>query len=84
MPNHPRALLAWPWDNPGPTKIGNARGAYSEEKRMHNKTAYRTALILAALSLTFLLDACVCRPARVGMAYYTTPASVAELEASLP
>ena len=51
---------------------------------MDNRTTYRTALALAAISLTLLLDACVCRPARIDMARYTPPASVAELEATLP
>jgi hypothetical protein len=51
---------------------------------MDNRPAYRTALVLAAISLTLLLDACVCRPVRVDMAHYTPPASVAELKASLP
>jgi hypothetical protein len=51
---------------------------------MDNKTAYRTALALAAISLTLLLDACVCRPARIDMVGYTPPASVAELKATLP
>jgi hypothetical protein len=44
----------------------------------------RTALVLAAVSLTLLLDACVCRPIRVGMSDYKTPANIEELRASLP
>lgn len=51
---------------------------------MDNKTAHRTALALAAISLTLLLDACVCRPARIDMVGYTPPANVAELKATLP
>jgi hypothetical protein len=51
---------------------------------MTNRSAYRSALALGAISLTLLLDACVCRPVRVGMTEYSTPATIAELKASLP
>jgi len=51
---------------------------------MDHRTRYRTALALAAIALTLLLDACVCRPVRVGMTDYRAPSTVAELKASLP
>jgi hypothetical protein len=41
-------------------------------------------MVLGAISLTLLLDACVCRPVRVGMDDYTTPTTVAEMKATLP
>ncbi|MDB5406147.1 MAG: hypothetical protein JWL84_1059 [Rhodospirillales bacterium] len=51
---------------------------------MNNRLAYRNVMVLSAISLMLLLDACVCRPVRVGQAEYSTPATIAELKASLP
>jgi hypothetical protein len=51
---------------------------------MNNRSAYRSVMVLGAISLMLLLDACVCRPVRVGQAEYSTPATTAELKASLP
>jgi hypothetical protein len=49
-----------------------------------DKTAVkRAALAAAAVSLMLVLDACACRPLRVGMAEQTPPATVAQMEASL-
>jgi hypothetical protein len=41
-------------------------------------------MVLAAISLTLLLDACVCRPVHVSGGTYTTPSTIEELRASLP
>jgi hypothetical protein len=51
---------------------------------MKNRPVYRSAMVLGAISLTLLLDACVCRPVRVGMDDYKTPTTVAEMKATLP
>jgi hypothetical protein len=51
---------------------------------MNNRLAYRSVMVFGAISLMLLLDACVCRPLRVGQAEYSTPETVAELKASLP
>ena len=51
---------------------------------MKNRSAYKSALILGAISVTLLLAACVCRPVRVGSETYTTPTTVAEMKATLP
>jgi hypothetical protein len=51
---------------------------------MSNRKACRSALALAAVSLVLLLEACVCRPVRIGMTDYSTPSTLAELKASLP
>jgi hypothetical protein len=51
--------------------------------KMDDRTRYRTALVVAAISLTLLLDACVCRPARVGLLDDHAPATLAEFRASL-
>ena len=51
---------------------------------MDSKTTYRRAAAFGAIAVALLLDACVCRPARIDMVRYTPPASVAELRATLP
>jgi hypothetical protein len=53
------------------------------DDEMNGKSAYKNAIVLAAISLTLLLDACVCRPVRVGMSDAGTPSTIAELKASL-
>jgi hypothetical protein len=50
---------------------------------MDHRTRYRTALVVAAISLTLLLDACVCRPVRVGLLDDHAPSTLAEFRASL-
>jgi hypothetical protein len=50
---------------------------------MDKKAVKRAASAAAAVSLMLALDACACRPLRVGTAEYTPPSTVAEVEASL-
>ena len=50
---------------------------------MDRKAVKRGASALAALALMLVLDACACRPLRVGMAEHTPPATIGQMEASL-
>jgi hypothetical protein len=50
---------------------------------MPDRKNYRIAAALAAISLALVLDACACRPLRVGVAADTPPTTVAELRAAL-